>query len=55
MVLKLVCIHNDSGNNEVARVLRELADSLELTGYGYDGAMKLMDCNGNTVGKAEVR
>ena len=39
-------------NHEAARLLRELADTLEVSGWADYG--KLIDVNGNSVGDWEV-
>ena len=46
----------DAGaGNEVARILRELADRLEDSPLVDGDEYLLRDYNGNTVGKAEVK
>lgn len=39
---------DDNGRNECARILRELAGRLES---GSETTGRLMDCNGNSVGR----
>ena len=46
----------DAGEaNELARILRELADRLEDSPLVDGDEYRLRDYNGNTVGKAEVK
>ena len=45
----------DSGEaNELARILRELADRIEQDGLDSGEPIRLRDVNGNTVGSAET-
>ena len=40
---------SDGGNAEIARLLREAADTVD-TNFGEDGIVRLRDVNGNRVG-----
>lgn len=40
---------------EVSRILKELAEQIECDGLWYVDSRRLMDINGNTVGKVVVR
>lgn len=49
--------HDDNIGTESARILRELADKVELTNFvsSYDKKHTLLDVNGNTVGVMVVQ